>query len=211
MQEFEVNASLSPSPEPRKRSVNFEVASQLFSNFDWKDIHTIAEFGAGEISSIVLQKWALNNAIYRAMDWTRREPATKPEFPEAKNRFTFSSLPPSCEFPLPDQSQNLLLCCYSLEALRMDQFYMVCSEARRVVKTGSHWGIVNYTFGSSLPSAALSKVWEKLHDWKRAWTGNTRPMEIMHYISPEDWEVESTKVVDRGLFSHQITVLKRLP
>lgn len=82
------------------------------------------------------------------------------------------------ELPLEDKSQDLLLTCYALENMRMNHLYMVCSEARRVLREGGHWLILARDPGRS--------GWEKLVSYLRAKTG--RPsLNVTHYISPEDW------------------------
>jgi hypothetical protein len=82
------------------------------------------------------------------------------------------------ELPLEGKSQDILLTCYALENMRMNHLYMVCSEARRVLREGGHWLILARDPGRS--------AWEKFVSYFRAKTG--RPsLNVTHYISPEDW------------------------
>jgi hypothetical protein len=82
------------------------------------------------------------------------------------------------ELPLEEKSQDILLTCYALENMRMNHLYMVCSEARRVLREGGHWLILARDPGRS--------AWEKFVSYFRAKTG--RPsLNVTHYISPEDW------------------------
>lgn len=82
------------------------------------------------------------------------------------------------ELPLESKSQDLLLTCYALENMRMNHLYMVCSEARRVLREGGHWLILARDPGRT--------AWERVISFLRAKTG--RPsLNVTHYISPEDW------------------------
>jgi hypothetical protein len=82
------------------------------------------------------------------------------------------------ELPLEEKSQDALLTCYALEGMRMNHLYMVCSEARRVLREGGHWLILARDPGRSM--------WERFVSYLRAKAG--RPsLNVTHYISPEDW------------------------
>lgn len=82
------------------------------------------------------------------------------------------------EFPLEEKTQDALLTCYALENMRMNHLYMVCSEARRVLREGGHWLILARDPGRG--------AWERFLSYFRAKTG--RPsLNVTHYISPEDW------------------------
>jgi hypothetical protein len=82
------------------------------------------------------------------------------------------------ELPLEEKSQDLLFTCYALEGMRMNHLYMVCSEARRVLREGGHWLILARDPGRSF--------WEKFVSFFRAKTGQPS-LNVTHYISPEDW------------------------
>ena len=95
--------------------------------------------------------------------------------------------------PLPDASQDILYCGYYLEHLRKDHLYMICSEARRIVKNGGIWAILAHApplnFVERL-SSALQR-------------GPT--IELDHFFSPEDWLVEADqRSIQRGFISRWI-------
>ena len=76
----------------------------------------------------------------------------------------------------------------------MDQLYMVCSEARRVLRPGGHW-----VLAAPARAAGLALLLRKL-------AGKSPGMELPHYVSPEDWDTlrNETKA---GI---QLLVLRRL-
>ena len=79
---------------------------------------------------------------------------------------------PALALPLESASQDLFLCLDLLEFLRMDQLYMVISEARRILHPG----------GICLLRALAKDI--PLGRWIHP---GQRPLELTHYISPEDW------------------------
>lgn len=82
------------------------------------------------------------------------------------------------ELPLEEKSQDILFTCYALENMRMNHLYMVCSEARRVLREGGHWLILARDPGRS--------AWERFISFFRAKAGKPS-LNVTHYISPEDW------------------------
>ncbi len=103
--------------------------------------------------------------------------------------------------PLPDQSQDLFLTCYVLERLPMDHLYMVCSEARRIVKTEGHWALLALGPQSHFLAPFVALFWGK---WK-----GIRPLELSHYISPEDWRIIQEYRQPRWGLCSQLLLLQR--
>ncbi len=118
-------------------------------------------------------------------------------------RASVSQIATDCLLPLPDASQDLLLCLGFLHSLRMDQFYMACAEARRIVRTGGYWALAGPTLGFA------SGAWEQVFRWRPSWSGWVRPLDLMHYISPEDWDLVREERFP-GWLGAQALVLRRL-
>jgi len=77
-------------------------------------------------------------------------------------------------------SDNSFSCIYInrlLETLRMDQLYMIFSEARRILEGGGTFAIAN---GTRSKKSWKNFILEKLQ--------NKNIRELHHYFSPEDWE-----------------------
>lgn len=109
---------------------------------------------------------------------------------------------PALPVDLPDSSVRLVLTLDYPETLRMDQLYMVASEARRVLSPGGVWLLRSVSSGS--------RSWQRLlGELHNRFTGK-RPLELTHYISPEDWETLGEHRERAGLISRQALALRRL-
>jgi ubiquinone/menaquinone biosynthesis C-methylase UbiE len=142
---------------------------------------TIAETepGAGELAALVLQNHpALRyTGVFREI--VNTEASERTAAFGSRGRLVKGGA--EGELPLQDKSQDILLTCHALEGMRMNHLYMVCSEARRVLREGGHWLILARDPGRN--------AWEKLVSYLRAKAG--RPsLNVTHYISPEDWQTE---------------------
>lgn len=111
-------------------------------------------------------------------------------------------IPNTCEIPAETSSIDLLLQLNLFSQLRMDQVYMICSEARRVIKPGGYWAMADHYFGANFSSKIISKLWGKAY--------NHRTIDLIHYISPEDWNIHLEKKISYYGISAQILVLQRI-
>ena len=109
---------------------------------------------------------------------------------------------PALPVPLADASVQLVLTLDFFETLRMDQLYMVASEARRICRPGGLWLLRGLNPGTNL--------WQRLMGRVHAGRTGERPLELTHYISPEDWNTLSDSRSREGLLSRQLLVLERL-
>lgn len=141
-----------------------------------------------------------------AAEWGREshEAWLKERFPGfgAFELFAPARQDPALPVPLADASVHLVLTLDFLETLRMDQLYMVASEARRVCRPGGLWLLRGLSSGPG--------PWQRLVGRLHARRTGARPLELTHYVSPEDWSTLSDSRVREGLLSRQLLALERL-
>lgn len=111
-------------------------------------------------------------------------------------------IPNSCEVPLENSSQDLFYHCHIFSRLRMDQVYMICSEARRIVRQNGIWAMIDHAPGNNFLTNLSAKAWEKVLAH--------RNMELTHYISPEDWGIIVDKKISLLGITSQILILQRV-
>ena len=87
------------------------------------------------------------------------------------------ALPDSYFFPFEDDSLDKILVLNHIPEVRMDQLYMVISEAKRALKPRGLLFIQNPTMGLS-----------KINDLLQAKILGKRLLKIHHYFTPEDWK-----------------------
>lgn len=113
---------------------------------------------------------------------------------------------PALPLPLETASQDLFLVLDFLEYLRMDQLYMVISEARRVLRPA---GIAIFR-GLSTNPGLLGRAWNQVGSIRPGWVRGRRALEFTHYISPEDWRTLHDSHVRGWCTSQQTLILERL-
>lgn len=184
------------SHSPRKRAALGAYIERIPPAFN------VAELGP-EDETLARHLLDRQDSIYRSFDV---DPVRVADMEQRLTRFpgrAFASvIGPNCVLPLPDSSQDLLLSCHVLEDLRMDQLYMLCSEARRILKAGGHWLLASRHPGSNPLERGISRA--------LALVTGTKSMELTHYISPEDWETVFDEKVSSIGTSTQFLLLRRL-
>lgn len=91
-----------------------------------------------------------------------------------------ATLPDGAELPLATKSLDLFLSLFTLERLRMDELYMAINEMRRLVKPGAYVALASIHPGENW--------WERLVAKWHARRGRGNPLQLPHYLSPEDWD-----------------------
>jgi SAM-dependent methyltransferase len=111
------------------------------------------------------------------------------------------------QLPLENGAADLAICFDLLETLRMDELYMMISEARRALRPGSLCLFRCLSYGPGLKGkiAARARTWLPKH------YRGARPLELNHYFSPEDWRVVTEERMPEGWLSRQTLTLERLP
>lgn len=143
---------------------------------------------------------------FSAAEWGREshEAWLRERFP---NLSAFDFFPPATQDPalpvrLPSASVNLVLTLDYFETLRMDQLYMVASEARRICKPGGLWLLRGLSHGGG--------TWQRFLGGLHARRTGERALELTHYVSPEDWNIVGDARKRAGLLSRQLLALERL-
>jgi SAM-dependent methyltransferase len=109
--------------------------------------------------------------------------------------------------PLESGSADLALCLDLLEYLRMDELYMTISEARRTLRPGSLCIVRCLSSGRGWSGWLAAKT----RTWFPRFFAGARPLEINHYISPENWRVILEERVREGWLSRQTVMMELLP
>ena len=113
-------------------------------------------------------------------------------------------------FPNESRSADLVLILDLIEFLRMDELYMVLSEARRILRPG---GIcVMRSLGSGVTSLEkfLARTRTVFTEYAPGIFHGSRPLELTHYISPEDWTIVSVTDAPEGWMRRKTLICRRI-
>jgi Methyltransferase domain len=158
-------------------------------------------FGSGRRACLLLERCA--PARYRCFEPDRsRAQSGIHDLSRWPDRARIEWQEPENPLPLDSSAFDLFLTVNCFERLRMDQLYMVCHEAKRVLRTGGLWLLAGLTWGPSRQEKVQGKIATMLY--KR------RPLDLTHYISPEDWETVAEKRFPAGCFQWQVLALRRI-
>jgi hypothetical protein len=199
LQQFKVPVSANRRAQARKGAFEAIALEEISALLPPGHYSTITELGSGTCSLAAHFFIGKPPAHFRCLE-SNPELLKKIRPPaQAKSeQITVAPFDPALGISLPDSSQDLLLACHYLEYLRMDELYMTCHEARRIVKSGGLWALASLT----LPENAVIGFWQRFKHPGQA-------LDLIHYISPEDWHTRTNKTFKLGGLAGQIVILER--
>jgi SAM-dependent methyltransferase len=112
--------------------------------------------------------------------------------------------------PVGEAAAGVALCLDVIEYLRMDELYMVLAEARRVLKPGGIAVLRGLSYGGGFGGSVARTAWTRYPSLASRLFGARRPLELHHYLSPEDWKVLDERHDPEGWFTRQTLALERL-
>jgi hypothetical protein len=110
----------------------------------------------------------------------------------------FRHLRPGDPLPVEEGAADLLLCAYLLERMRKDRLYMLLAEARRVVRPAGHWLLLSRAPARGLKERVLTAGGKK-----------ETLIDVLHFISPEDWELQQEIRLPQRGFTARLLLLTR--
>jgi ubiquinone/menaquinone biosynthesis C-methylase UbiE len=96
--------------------------------------------------------------------------------------------------PLPDGACDLFLSTYVLDLLGEDDIHAALREARRLLAPGGRLCLASLTFGQTIPSRAVGRLWTAVHALSPRLVGGCRPLRLQAFTA-SDWNVLHGEVV----------------
>ncbi len=151
--------------------------------------------GTGRLAERLLRERLSAHATYDGIDVSPTmvglaEARLRPWAGRARVHLT--SGPPA--LPLADAACDRFLSTYVLDLLGEDEIRAALLEAARVLAPGGMLCLASLTFGESLPSRLLSRLWTAVHSRSPRLVGGCRPLRLVPFIPP-GWLVAHREVV----------------
>lgn len=193
------------------RSPRRQDESWLLACLDASPVECLLEVGPGDGSRAAWLLRRFPGADYRAFEpspaLVSRSLAELATFAE---RASVERRNLALQLPAGTATQDAVLCLDLLEYLRMDELYMVLAESRRTLKPGGRCFLRSLSFGSGLRGRIAAGLRSLALRWRFSLFGGSRPLELNHYISPEDWRVLDDRKMPEGWLSRQTVALERI-
>jgi len=98
--------------------------------------------------------------------------------------------------PLPDGACDRFLSTYVLDLLGEDDIRAALREARRVLAPCGRLCLASLTFGNTVASRAVCRLWTAIHSLSPGLVGGCRPLHLQAFTA-SDWKVLHGEVVCR--------------
>jgi ubiquinone/menaquinone biosynthesis C-methylase UbiE len=94
-----------------------------------------------------------------------------------------------------DSSVDKFISNYVLDLLPPEEISLVVAEAHRVLSPGGYLCLVSLTHGTTGISQLVSWAWKQIHALRPTVVGGCRPIELLNYLSQEDWQILYNNVI----------------
>ncbi|MHB8420899.1 MAG: class I SAM-dependent methyltransferase [Myxococcales bacterium] len=172
--------------------------TSLLDHGDFEHARTVVEFGCGtgRLAQRLLKERLPANAMYQGFDISR----TMVELASARvlswsDRAKIHLTEGSPKLPISDGTCDRFLSTYVLDLLSEEAIRATLREARRLlVPGGGRLCLASMTFGDTLPSRALCRLWSGIHRLNPGLVGGCRPLRLATFLE-STWQVQHHEVV----------------
>ena len=185
------------SKQDLQRFYEDEAIDALLDHAFLERANAVVEFGCGtgRLAERLLREKLSARATYDGFDVSPTmvglaESRLKPWASRAHVHLT-SGAP---TIPLADSACDRFLSTYVLDLLGEDEIRAALLEAERVLAPEGLLCLASLTFGESLPSRLLSRLWTAVHSRSPRLVGGCRPLRLAQFI-PRGWLVAHREVV----------------
>jgi hypothetical protein len=97
---------------------------------------------------------------------------------------------------------------YVLDLLSEEDVAAVIRAAHRMLAPGGLLCLVGLSTGSGRLSRFVARVWSGLHAFRPALVGGCRPLELLSWVGPPDWEIERCERVSPFGVTSEVVVAR---
>lgn len=169
----------------------------LLRHAGFESAGTVVELGCGtgRLAARLLERQLPAEATYVGFDISRTmvdlaRSRVAPWAGRAEIRLTEGSP----KLPLEDGVCDRFLSTYVLDLLSDGEIHAVLDEARRVLAPGGRLCLASLTFGRTLPSRVVGRLWTSVHALDPKLVGGCRPVDLDATIAP-DWRILHREIV----------------
>lgn len=169
----------------------------LLEHADFESARAVVELGCGtgRLAARLLEEHLPSEATYVGFDISRTmfelaEDRVAPWAGRAEVQLTDGS--PS--LLVGDDTADRFVSTYVLDLLSEEEIRAVLREARRVLIPGGRLCLASLTFGQTLPSRLVGRLWSAIHSLSPKLVGGCRPLDLRAIVAP-DWQVLHREIV----------------
>lgn len=115
----------------------------------------------------------------------------------------------SVTVPLADGACDRFLATYVFDLLDENAVRALLAEAHRVLVPGGLLCAAGLAPGQTIPTRAVSRVWQGIHALWPALVGGCRPIALQGYLIPDHWRVTHAALVSRYAITSEALVAVR--
>jgi ubiquinone/menaquinone biosynthesis C-methylase UbiE len=151
--------------------------------------------GTGRLAERLLRELLPGRATYLGLDISRTMvELTRARLEPCADRAKVQLTEGSPELPVADRDCDRFLSTYVLDLLSEEEIRSTLREARRVLAPGGRLCLASLTFGQTLASRLVCRIWTMVHSLRPQLVGGCRPLRLEAFTG-SDWRVLHREVL----------------
>lgn len=151
--------------------------------------------GTGRLAARLLERHLPAEATYVGFDISRTMvDLAKSRVAPWAGRAEIQSTDGSPALPIEDDACDRFLSTYVLDLLSDEEIHAVLDEARRILAPGGRLCLASLTFGRTLPSRIVGRLWTSAHALNPSLVGGCRPLDLDAIVAP-GWQILHREIV----------------
>ncbi|HVS63411.1 MAG TPA: class I SAM-dependent methyltransferase [Thermoanaerobaculia bacterium] len=168
----------------------------LLRRADFESARSVVELGCGtgRLAARLLEERLPSEATYAGFDLSRTMARLARErIAPWSDRTEIRLTDGSPHLPLGDDTCDRFLSAYVLDLLSEQEIHATLHEAGRVLAPGGRLCLIGLTFGQTLLSRCVCRLWTTLHSLSPRVVGGCRPLRLAAYAA--EWQITHREVV----------------
>ncbi len=185
------------SKQDLQRFYEDRAVEALLGHGDFEQAHSVVELGCGtgRLAERLLRERLPATARYLAVDVSATMVAlARSRLQPFGDRARAVQTDGALALPAPDGSCDRFLATYVLDLLGEEDIRAALGEARRLLGPGGRLCLASLTFGQTLASRLLCRVWTGIHGLRPQLVGGCRPLRLEDHLRG-DWRIVHHQVV----------------
>jgi len=169
----------------------------LLRHAAFESASAVVEFGCGtgRLAERLLREQLPGRATYLGLDISRTMvELTRARLEPWADRAKVELTEGSPGLPVADRDCDRFLSTYVLDLLSEEEIRSTLHEARRVLAPGGRLCVASLTFGQTLPSRLVCRIWTTVHSLRPRLVGGCRPLRLEAFTG-SDWQVLHRQVL----------------
>ena len=197
--------------QDRQRIYEDRAVTDLVEHLDLGSAHSVFEFGCGtgRLAEQLLRTHLTSGVTYLGLDASSTMVGlARKRLLRFRTRAEVRLTSGEITIDAPPDSFDRFLSTYVLDLLTKDDIQLLLGEAHRVLSQSGLLGLVSLTYGFTLLSTIVERMWSAIYRTSPSLVGGCRPLHLREFVK-DGWQILYLRKIARFGVPSEVLVAKK--